>query len=116
MPPGRYTIQLLGHGDSVVEGPVEELLITSHSVEQTQVRQDARRLQQQAERLGGSYHNLHDQSGMAGLVKALAALDWNSSEVVNRRKWDPSSGWPFLVVVVLLLACEWFLRRRHGLL
>ncbi len=116
MPPGRYTIQLLGHGDSVVEGPVEELVITSHSVEQTQVRQDARRLQQLAERLSGSYFNLHDDSGVNALVTALAGLDWNSSEVANRHKWNPSSGWPFLFVVVLLLACEWFLRRRHGLL
>ncbi len=116
MPPGRYSIQLLGHADSVVESPVEELVITSHSVEQTQVRQDARKLQQLSERLGGSYHNLHDDSGINGLVKALAGLDWNSTEIASRRKWDPSAGWPFLVVVVLLLACEWFLRRRHGLL
>ena len=116
MPPGRYSIQLLGHGDAVVEGSVEELVITSHSVEQTQVRQDGRRLRQLADRLGGTYHNLHEVSESKQLLARLANVDWKSSQVQSLHKWDPASGWPFLVTVVLLLACEWFLRRRHGLL
>ena len=116
MPPGRYSIQLLGHGDAVVEGSVEELVITSHSVEQTQVRQDGRRLRQLADRLGGSYHNLHEVSEIQQMMARLSNVDWKSSQVQSLRKWDPASGWPFLVTVVLLLACEWFLRRRHGLL
>ncbi len=116
MPPGRYTVQLMGHGENIIEGPVEELVITSHSVEQTQVRQDSRRLGQLSERYNGRYFNLHGADEVKDLAAVLAGLDWDSSELVSRRRWDPSSGWPFLVTVVLLLACEWFLRRRHGLL
>jgi hypothetical protein len=116
MPPGRYSVRLLGQGDPVVEGPEEELVITSHSVEQTQVRQDSRRLQQLAERIGARYVNLHNDSGPAGLISQLESLDWAGLQVRNRRSWDPAAGWPFLLTMVLLLACEWFLRRRHGLL
>jgi len=116
MPPGRYTIQLMGHGDSAVEGPVEELIVTSHSVEQTQVRQDGRRLRQLADGLGGTYLNLHEAAAHEGLISRLQTADWQSSRNENRRQWNPSAGWPFLLTVVLLLACEWFLRRRHGLL
>ncbi len=50
------------------------------------------------------------------MIAQLAAVNWKSSTDESRRRWDPDSGWPFLVTVVLLLACEWFLRRRHGLL
>ena len=116
MPPGRYSIQLMGHGDSVVEGPVEELIVTSHSVEQTQVRQDGRRLRQLADALGGTYLNLHETSALEGVMARLSDADWQSSLDESRRQWNPSSGWPFLMLIVLLLACEWFLRRRHGLL
>lgn len=116
MPPGRYSIQLLGHGDSMVEGPKEELIVTSHSVEQTQVRQNGRRLRQLADRLGGAYLNSSEPTANEQLIAQLAGLQWENSPLENRKKWDPSSGWPFLVTVVLLLGCEWFLRRRHGLL
>ena len=116
MPPGEYEIQLLGQGESEAESVVEELLITSHSVELTQVRQDSRRLRQLAERLGADYFNLHEDSQEQDMIAQLASVNWKSSTDESRRRWDPDSGWPFLVTVVLLLACEWFLRRRHGLL
>ncbi len=116
MPPGRYTIQLRGHGDSEVEGPVQELLVSSHSVEQTQVRQDGRRLRQLAASWRGTYYNLHEGSSGDDLIAQLATLSWESAAHESRRQWNPASGWPFLLLAVLLLACEWFLRRRHGLL
>jgi len=116
MPPGKYSIKLMGLGETPVEGPVEELVITSHSVEQTQVRQDGRRLRQLAQRLGGGYHNLNDPSVADEIIAQLSDVEWASSPVENRRSWNPAEGWPFLVTVVLLLGCEWFLRRRHGLL
>ncbi len=116
MPPGRYAIQLVGQDDPVVESPREELLITSHSVEQTQVRQDSRRLAQLADRLDGSYHDLHQGSGLRDLETSLEKLAWETSGLSRRKSWYPTAGWPFLVMVVLLLGCEWFLRRRHGLL
>lgn len=116
MPPDRYSIQLLGYGEAVVEGPLEELLISAHSVEETQVRQDGRRLRQLAGALGGTYHNLHEASAVEGMLAQLADVSWHSSFDESRSRWNPAAGWPFLLTVVLLLACEWFLRRRHGLL
>ncbi|MCP4292847.1 MAG: hypothetical protein GY780_13565 [bacterium] len=117
IPPGRYGIKLVGHGDQEVESTEAQLVVTSHSVEETQNRQDARRLKLLANRLsGGRYIDLTTQDSITELVNQLAQLSWESKRVSNRKQWDPVAGWPFLVLVVLLLVCEWFLRRRHGLL
>ncbi len=116
MPPGRYFIQLVGHGESEVRSSEEELMITSYSVELTQVRQDNRRLRLLAKRVGADYFNLHEAAAEKEMINRLAAVNWENSSKESRHRWDPASGWPFLVTVVLLLACEWFLRRRHGLL
>ncbi len=34
----------------------------------------------------------------------------------RRRRLDLWAGWPFLVLVTVVLGVEWYLRRRHGLL
>ena len=116
MPPGRYSIQLLGHGDPEVKGPAEEFMVTSHSVEQTQVRQDGRRLRQLADRMGGTYFDLHEPGSTRRIFSTLEAIDWKGSSGKSRRTWDFTAGWPFILTIVLLLGCEWFLRRRHGML
>lgn len=116
MPPGRYSIQLLGHGDTELKGPMEELMVTSHSVEQTQVRQDGRRLRQLADRMGGNYYNIHESVQLQRALAKLETVDWSSSSGKSRRTWDFTADWPFILVIVLLLGCEWFLRRRHGML
>lgn len=116
LPPGRYSLRLLGAGDPPEVGQTKEIVITAHSVEETQVRQDARRLSQLAERLGGTYLDGNDPRTASRLQRHLAGLDWSPTTEATRRQWRPTAGWPFFVVVVLLLGCEWFLRRRHGLL
>ncbi len=116
LPPGRYVLRLEGPGDPPVEGQAKEIIITAHSVEETQVRQDARRLKQLAARLQGRYLDARDPAVASRLLRELAALDWSGRRLSDRQRWNPTEGWPFLVVVVLLLGCEWFLRRRHGLL
>lgn len=116
LPPGRYALRLVGGGEPPVEGQEKEIIITEHSVERTQVRQDARRLIQLADRVQGRYLDAMDPGTATRLLRELAALDWSGTRVTSRRQWEPTAGWPFLVVVVLLLGCEWFLRRRHGML
>ena len=56
------------------------------------------------------------QTGAGDGDDDLAAVAWTGDEVVQRRRLDIRLGWPLLVLVTVLLGCEWFLRRRHGLL
>lgn len=116
LPPGHYRLTLHGEGETEVRGDTRDIVITEHSVEQMQVRQDARRLAQLADRLGCRYLDSHETGSREKLLEELLALDWKGAVLENRRQWHPTSGWPFLVVVVILLGCEWFLRRRNGLL
>ncbi|MCB1182121.1 VWA domain-containing protein [bacterium] len=114
--PGRYAVQLQGAGDPPVLGPEEDLIVAAHSVEETQVRMDRRRLVQLAARGDGAFYDAGDPAEVRRLIDDLAAVAWTGDEVVQRRRLDIRLGWPLLVLVTVLLGCEWFLRRRHGLL
>ena len=117
LPPGRYGLALQGQGDPPVDGARTVVVVTAHSIEETQVRQDRRRLVQLAARAGGEFVDVGDaQQGLQQALADLMSLDWSGKDVQQRRRLDFWSGWPFLISVVLLLGCEWFLRRRHGML
>ena len=116
LPPGRYEARLGAPGEPPVAGATAELLVTDASIETAQVRQDRSRLEQLAARAGGSYRDLGRRGSLAELETELLALDWSGVEDRQRRRQDLSAGWPFIVVVTLLLGAEWLLRRRHGLL
>ena len=57
-----------------------------------------------------------DPGAQARLLQDLMQRDWSGGEVSRRSRLDFWSGWPFLLVVAVLLGLEWFLRRRNGLL
>jgi hypothetical protein len=116
LPPGAYTVGLAGAGDPPVEGPTAGLIVAETSVERGQVRQDRRRLDLLASREGGAVHAAAAAEAPATLVAALDELDWSGLPQERRSRSELAGGWPFLALVVLLLSCEWFLRRRHGLL
>lgn len=116
LPPGRYTVQLVGDGDPPVMGRVERLVVSGHSIESTQVRMDRRRLVQAAARGGGDFYLASSAAAKAQLIDDLLARDWTGEEVGRRNRLDFWSGWPFLCLVAALLGWEWFLRRRNGLL
>ncbi len=116
LPPGTYSIQLVGQGDPPVLGAEEFLVVTAHSVEQTQVRQDRRRLQLLAGSHGGSYHQVGQEGSLAGVLDELTRLDWSAAATEKRDRLDFWSGWPFLLAVATLLGLEWYLRRRNGML
>jgi hypothetical protein len=116
LPPGQYTIQLVGEGDPPVLGKVESLVVAGHSIESTQVRLDRRRLVQLSARSGGDFYLAATGGSQAALSEDLLSLDWAGQEVSRRNRLDFWSGWPFLILVAVLLGGEWFLRRRNGLL
>ena len=116
LPPGRYSIQLVGEGDPPVMGKVESLVVSGHSIESTQVRMDRRRLVQVAARGGGAFYSVSTLGSKSQLLEDLQALDWTGEEISRRNRLDFWSGWPFLILVSFLLGLEWFLRRRNGLL
>jgi hypothetical protein len=116
LPPGNYSIRLVGQGDPPVLGAEEFLVVTTHSIEDTQVRQDQRRLGQLASLSGGSYHSLDQAQVVENVMAELSRLDWSAGLEERRARLDFWKGWPFLVLVVALLGLEWFLRRRNGLL
>ncbi len=116
LPPGRYELALRGQGDPPVAGGRTAVVVTSHSIEATQVRQDRRRLHQLASRGAGDLVQAGDDGALVQVLAAVDRLDWSGRDIRQRRRLDFWSGWPFLVMVVVLLGSEWFLRRRNGLL
>jgi len=114
--PGRYSVQLLGEGEPLVLGRAENLIVADHSIELTQVRMDRRRLVQLAGRHGGRFYDAGSRGDLRDLVDQLLLIDWQRDQVTERHRLDIRAGWPLLVVVAILLGCEWYLRRRHGLL
>lgn len=116
LPPGSYSVQLLGAGDPAVHGRRESLFVTDHSIEGTQVRLNERRLLQIAGRSGGSYFQGGQPEQIEDLRRRLLALDWTGQKNPVRNRYNLMASWPFFALVVLLLSVEWFLRRRKDLL
>ncbi|MFO7654107.1 MAG: hypothetical protein R6X25_09830 [Candidatus Krumholzibacteriia bacterium] len=115
LPPGRYDVRPVAvGGDETADW--QPLVVTGSSVERAQVRQDRRRLRQLAAAAGGRYHDTSTAGAVADLLDAVAALELESEERRLRRRWDLWAGWPLLVAAAVLLATEWILRRRYGLL
>ena len=116
LPPGRYSATLQGAGDPPVTGATLTFVVAGQSVEAGQVRRDQRRLELWARSLDAVLVDGDGDDPAAALAAALAPVDWTESLTPRRQRLDLWSGWPFLTLVVGLLGCEWFLRRRHGLL
>lgn len=116
LPPGRYSATLLGAGEPPVTGATLTFVVAGQSVEAGQVRRDQRRLELWARSLDAALVDGDGDDPAAALAAALAPVDWTESLTPRRQRLDLWSGWPFLTLVVGLLGCEWYLRRRHGLL
>lgn len=118
LPPGRYVAVLSGAGEPAVSGGTTSFVVTPNTVETTQIRREDQRLAT----LARHWHGIcllatTDQDILPPeLAAALAEVDWSPRGVARRQRWDPWSGWPFLIAVCALLGLEWFLRRRLGLL
>jgi hypothetical protein len=91
-------------------------VVTPATVEQTQVRQDRRHLRQLAARTGATYVDAQAPEERQQLIAAVAGLDLAPVVLARERRWDLWSSWPYLTAVVVLLATEWIVRRRQGML
>jgi hypothetical protein len=116
LPAGRYRVTPIGGGETPLEGPARPLVVTPATVEQTQVRQDRRHLRQLAARTGATYVDAQAPEERQQLIAAVAGLDLAPVVLARERRWDLWSSWPYLTAVVVLLATEWIVRRRQGML
>ncbi len=116
LPAGRYSVRPQAGGGESTPGREHFLVVSPHSLEATQVRQDRRRLRQLAASLGGSYLAAETEGARDRLAAALAEVNLTGDTQTTRRQQDIWAGWPLLGLVVILLGLEWYLRRRHGLL
>jgi hypothetical protein len=116
LPPGEYRVRPLPADGAEPAGHETIIVVTPHSLEAAQVRQDARRLRSLAGRVGGTYLPGHLEDADRRLEAALADFSSKGSLRVIRDRLALAAGWPLLILVVALLGTEWTLRRRQGLL
>ena len=90
-----------------------QFAVGSLTLEYRNTRADAALLRQIAQRSGGSFHTVASAGDLPGL---LASSEQFSSVIVTQereqRLWHMSS---FLIAIIALLAAEWALRKRNGL-
>jgi len=116
LPPGRWRLIPRGESDPPQTGPAHVVVVTAAESEQAQVRQDRRNLRQTASRLGGEALQVSTPAQRAALVEAVSELDFAPAASANLARFEPAATWGWLVLVLTLLAAEWLLRRRQGLL
>ena len=116
LPAGRYQVRPEGTQGAPSVGREAALVVTPHSLEATQVRQDRRRLRQLTRELGGDYLAGEKEQVTDRLAQVLADLDLAGEQRIIHHRWDIWAGWPLLLLVVVLLGGEWALRRQQGML
>jgi hypothetical protein len=115
LPEGDYTFtaRVLAGGEQIAEER-GSFSVGGVNVEFQDTRMNRSLLQQVAERTGGRYY---DAGAIATLPQDVASLPgFQPRQVVRSSEielWN--RGW-MLAVIVLLLASEWFLRKRNGML
>lgn len=116
LPPGRWRLTPVSAEMPPEAGPAREIVVTAAERELTQVRQDRRNLRQTAARLGGAALDAGNPEHVQRLLAELTDLDLGPRHTQRQSRLEPAAGWVWFAIVALLLAAEWLLRRRHGLL
>lgn len=114
--PGRWQLTPRGEGDPPEVGDPHTVVVTAAESERAQVRQDRRNLRQVAARLGATVATADSPMGRDELLQELVRLDLTPRATTRLARLEPTATWGWLVVVLALLAAEWLLRRRQGLL
>ena len=116
LPPGRWRLTPRGGDEPPASEVAREIVVTRAERERAQVRQDRRNLRQTADRLAGTYIDAGRPDQLARLLDEVAGLDLAPRTSLRQDRYEPASGWPWLLLAVGLLTAEWLLRRRYGLL
>jgi hypothetical protein len=96
-------------GRAVVSAPLE-ITVSDVSVEFQRVAQDRSNLEMIARQTGGAYAGPDQAEALAGMMKIAPRVTSTSTEMVLR-----ASGVAFAVVLALL-AAEWIVRKRAGMI
>ncbi|MBD3222723.1 hypothetical protein GF314_15935 [bacterium] len=116
LPPGRWLLEPRGESDPPVVGAAREIVVTEAASEAAQVRQDRRTLRMVAGRLGGRVVDGGDVGDRDALLTGIAALDLEPRRAERQARFEPAATAWWLMIALGLLAAEWLLRRRRGLL
>ncbi len=116
LPPARYQVQPIYAGTDSAAGPARPFVVVSSSLEEMQTWQDRRHLRGLARNWGGPFLDGNDESVIAHLSDALAAMDWSAATVEAESRSSLWAGWPLFLAVAMLLSLEWYLRRSEGML
>jgi hypothetical protein len=115
LPEGDYTFtaRVLAGGEQIAEER-GSFSVGGVNVEFQETRMNRLLLQQIAERTGGRYY---DAGTIATLPQDVASLPgFQPRQVVRSSEIELWNRAWMLAVIVLLLASEWFLRKRNGML
>jgi hypothetical protein len=108
--PGRYQIRSEAWRNNINLGVDEiELIVTTVNREFLTTRQNFRFLKRLSEKTGGEYFN---EIEAGNLVNSLNLKPELRSESETFELWNR---WPLLLIVIILLSLEWFIRKRKDL-
>lgn len=108
--PGAYSVKLINN----VGRPAElsaDVEVVSGSIENRQLSADAATMRQLADISQGRAMTGADVPQLASIVR-----QWRARRELSDQRFSLWDRWPLMLVVLALLAVEWFARRREGLL
>jgi len=108
--PGRYHIRSEAWRNNINLGGDEiDLIVTTINREFLTTRQNYRFLKRLSEKTGGEYFN---ETEAGNLVNSLNLKPELKRESETFELWNR---WPFLLVIIILLSLEWFIRKKKDL-
>jgi len=115
LPSGDYRYSASASSDGVMIGESKGTFsIGGAEAEFVETRMNKELLQQLAYRSGGKYYDAEDTESLADDIRALPGFESRERRMAAQyQPWDEP--WPY-ALIILLLALEWMLRKRSGLL
>jgi hypothetical protein len=108
--PGRYKIRSEAWRNNIKLGIDEiDLIITTVNREFLSTKQNLRFLQRLSEKSGGEYFNETE------VDELIASLDLAPELIQESDTIELWNRWPFLLLILILLSLEWFIRKKKDL-
>lgn len=112
---GDYTFTARATGDGISYGDDKgRFSVGQMNVEFLETKRNSEVLRQVASRSGGKYYDIADAGGIKEDI--ASAVSFESKELVHASEielWN----WQYLLgLIIILLAAEWFIRKRNGMM